>query len=319
VSNPPVTVQIRATSPRAGTDALVRAMASTPGVAKIVVTADAGQPESDTVQFEVAVSAANPVLRILRDSGLDREAPITVQDIDASITATRPVRRHRLIQRDQPPVWDLIEARIRSQARYAPSFYGLLLIAGLIAATGILTNSQILIVGAMVVGPEYNAIMGIALGLDQYDRSALVSGLLALAAGFAAAIVASLLFALCIRALGKTPHFYAVGVRPVSEFINSPSLYSVIVAVLAGVVGVVSLTQARAGALIGVFISVTTVPAAADIGLSAAYGSWHEVLGSVLQLLVNVVVLIVVGAAGLRAQRWLWRGRDAAPVPGTAP
>src|SRR5438045_4616201 len=43
----------------------------------------------------------------------------------------------------------------------------------------------------------------------------------------------------------------------------------VVVAILAGIVGVVFLTQARAGALIGVFISVTTIPAAADIGLSA--------------------------------------------------
>jgi len=35
------------------------------------------------------------------------------------------------------------------------------------------------------------------------------------------------------------------------------------VAVLVGVVGVVSLTESLANALIGVFISVTTIPAAA--------------------------------------------------------
>jgi len=40
----------------------------------------------------------------------------------------------------------------------------------------------------------------------------------------------------------------------------------VIVAVLAGLVGVVSLTESRANALIGVFISVTTIPAAASVG-----------------------------------------------------
>ena len=42
----------------------------------------------------------------------------------------------------------------------------LLTIAGLIAAVGIFTNSQILIVGAMVVGPEYAAIISVALGID---------------------------------------------------------------------------------------------------------------------------------------------------------
>ena len=97
------------------------------------------------------------------------------------------------------------------------------------------------------------------------------------------------------------------GIRPVANLINSPNLFSVVVAVLAGIVGVVSLTESRANALIGVFISVTTIPAAASIGVSIAYGSWAEARGSLLQLLLNVVLLIGVGAGGLRAQRAIWR------------
>ena len=87
--------------------------------------------------------------------------------------------------------------------------------------------------------------------------------------------------------------------RPVADLIDAPNIFSVIVAVLAGLVGVVSLTEARANALIGVFISVTTIPAAASAGVSIAYSSWSEAGGSALQLLLNVVLLIVVGAAGL--------------------
>ena len=85
------------------------------------------------------------------------------------------------------------------------------------------------------------------------------------------------------------------------------------VAVLAGIVGVVSLTESRAGALIGVFISVTTIPAGANIGLSIAYGDWAKAEGSIYQLLLNVVVLIVVGALVMRLQRMIWRSRSAAP------
>jgi uncharacterized hydrophobic protein (TIGR00271 family) len=101
----------------------------------------------------------------------------------------------------------------------------------------------------------------------------------------------------------------------------SPNLFSLIVAVLAGIVGVVSLTEARAAALIGVFISVTTIPAAADTGLSIAYTNWTEARGSVLQLLLNVTVLIAIGALGLRFQRIIWRrrshpGERAADAPG---
>ena len=69
----------------------------------------------------------------------------------------------------------------------------------------------------------------------------------------------------------------------------------------------VSLTLSRASALIGVFISVTTIPAAADIAVSMAYGGWREARGSTLQLVLNVGLLIIVGALGLRWQRLIWR------------
>ena len=59
--------------------------------------------------------------------------------------------------------------------------------------------------------------------------------------------------------------------------------------------------------LLGVFISVTTIPAAASVGISIAYSSRSEARGSMVQLLLNVVLLIVVGAAGLRIQYAFWR------------
>ena len=263
------------------TDVLLEALASDPGVSSLVVLPGAArQPGGDAVQFDLRPGSANSVFRQLKE--LHRRPPQG---------GRRPVRgryfgeppepasRHFVMQRDVAPVWEVVEARIRSDAVYAPSFYILLAIAGLIGAVGILTNSQILIVGAMVVGPEYNAIMGVALGIDRRVRRPVLRGLLALLAGFAAAVFVTLLFGLAIRWSGHTPELYSAGVRPVSDLINNPNLFSVVVAVLAGIVGVVSLTEARASALIGVFISVTTIPAAADVGLSLAYSSWGEARG----------------------------------------
>ena len=251
--------------------------------------------------------------QLKRFTGGHHEA-VAVQYVDATLgEAPTPAAKHFVVQRDLPPVWELVEARIRSGAVYAPSFYILLAIAGLIGAVGILTNSQILIVGAMVVGPEYNAIISVALGIDQRARRPVLRGLLALLVGFAAAMVVTLLFGLVIRWSGHTPRLYEDGVRPVSSLINNPNLFSVVVAVLAGIVGVVSLTEARASALIGVFISVTTIPAAADVGLSVAYSSWAEARGSAFQLLLNVVLLIAVGAGALRLQRIIWRAHERPP------
>jgi uncharacterized hydrophobic protein (TIGR00271 family) len=274
---------------------------------------DTGPPDTgpfDAVQFDVPLRSANVVLGHLGAIRDQHGSSIAIQNVDA-ILGEEPsaAAKFGFVQRDAAPVWDVVEARIRSNGVYAPSFFLLLALAGLIGAVGILINSQILIVGAMVVGPEYNAIMAIALGIDKRDRLPVVHGTLALLAGFAAAVIITLAFGLLIRSSGATPEEYSDGVRPVAEFISNPDLFSVVVAVLAGIVGVVSLTQAQAGALIGVFISITTIPAAANIGLSMAYGSWAGARGSVSQLLLNVAVLIVVGALVLRLQRFIWRPR----------
>jgi uncharacterized hydrophobic protein (TIGR00271 family) len=219
------------------------------------------------------------------------------------------------LRHETAPVWERVEAIIEGGAVYPPSFYVLLTIAGLIGAVGILTNSQILIVGAMVVGPEYNAIIAVALGLSTRNRQPVQDGLLALLGGFLAAIVVTLLFGLAVKGSGGTPTQFLEGVRPVADLINTPNMFSVIVAILAGIVGVVSLTEARANALIGVFISVTTIPAAASVGVSVAYASWDEAGGSLLQLLLNVFLLIAVGAGGLSTQRMIWRRRRRASRP----
>jgi uncharacterized hydrophobic protein (TIGR00271 family) len=316
-----MTFHVRLVSVPDRTRELVETLAADAGVSNLLVLPGAARgPASDAIQFDVRPRSANSVFRHLQTFQHDRGGTVAVDYVDATLgEEATPTAEHFLVQRDIAPVWEVVEARIHADAVYAPSFYILLAIAGLIGAVGILTNSTILIVGAMVVGPEYNAIMGVALGIDKRTRRPVIRGALALLAGFSAAMIVTLLFALAIRWSGHTPKLYSLGVRPVSSLIDNPNLFSIVVAVLAGIVGVVSLTEARASALIGVFISVTTIPAAADIALSVGYGSWSEARGSAFQLLLNVTVLIAVGALVLRAQRIIWRGRERAESSRNAP
>ena len=75
-----------------------------------------------------------------------------------------------------------------------------------------------------------------------------------------------------------------------------------------------SLTTAKSGALIGVLISVTTIPAAANVGVAAAYGDWGECRGALAQLGINLLCLTAAGVATLSVQRaeFVWR-RQALP------
>jgi uncharacterized hydrophobic protein (TIGR00271 family) len=300
-------IHVRAVSPPEATDDLLAALLADSAVSNVIVGRGlVRNPDWDSVQFDVLRVRANEVLELLRSLGLGQRGSISLEDVTTSISATVPGTRRRSFD-ESAPVWEEVDARIRSDGDFPPSWYVLLVIAGLIGAVGLLTNSQILIVGAMVVGPEYGAIVSLAFGLIKRDGYRVASSLFALTLGFTLAVIAAVILGIVIRRADLEPTAYAIGVRPVSHLINTPDWFSVIVAVLAGVVGVVSLTEARASTLIGVFISVTTIPAAADIGVSLAFGNGKSALGSAEQLALNVVLLTVVAAIGIPVQRRLWR------------
>ena len=80
-----------------------------------------------------------------------------------------------------------------------------------------------------------------------------------------------------------------------------------IVAVIAAAAGVLSLMSNKVGGLSGVFISVTTVPAAGNVALGLAVGAWSEVSGSVEQLAVNLVSMTIAGAITLVVRNALWK------------
>ncbi len=301
-------IHLRVVSPPASTGALVDDLSSNSAVLNLNVASGAStNPAGDTLQFDVLNGAANGVFALLRQSGIVERGSISAETVEAWLSDTGQAAERRQSRFEAlTPVWELVDARVRSDGMYAPSWYGLLVIAGLIGAIGILTNSQILVVAAMVVGPEYGAISNVAHAGIRRDGPTAGRGLRAILFGFAAAVLATMALGAVIRAAGLTPHAFELGVRPVSNLINSPDWFSVIVAVLAGVVGIISLTESRAATLIGVFISVTTIPAAADIGLSLSYGSWQEARGSFFQLLLNVTILIVVGMIMLVVQKRTW-------------
>ena len=97
--------------------------------------------------------------------------------------------------------------------------------------------------------------------------------------------------------------------RAQTYFVSHPDTFSVLVALLAGTAGMLSLLTARSGALIGVLISVTTIPAAANIGVAAAYRNWDEFRGATLQLAINLGALVLAGIATLLVEQAAFRRR----------
>jgi len=96
---------------------------------------------------------------------------------------------------------------------------------------------------------------------------------------------------------------------------SRPDGYALLVALLAGAAGVVSLTSATSSALVGVTVSVTNVPAAAKAGVAAASGRWAKRGGAAAQLGVNRVALVLAGSATLAFRRQGVLVRMLSPAP----
>ena len=270
----------------------------------------ARKPEGDVILCDVAREDASVVIGDLRELDIDRDGSIAIEEIDSQISAA--ALRAEKAAAGTPSdavVWEEVESRTSENVELSASFLAFMAVAMMIAAVGILTDQVVLIIGAMVVGPEFGPIAGLCVAAVQLRGDLLKRSLLALAVGFPLGITASFLLTLALRALGLVPDDFAQQDHPFTEFIADPDFFSFLVAYLAGTAGVLSLTSAKSGALIGVLISVTTIPAAANIGVAAAFGDWSDWGGAMGQLSLNLGAIFLAGIGTLYVQRWLYRRR----------
>ncbi|MCB0956078.1 MAG: DUF389 domain-containing protein [Ilumatobacteraceae bacterium] len=316
-------VHIRVVVPEHHRTPLVDLLVATEGVTNVAVLAGAAvDPRGDLVLFDVAREVANEVLAALEREQIDHLGSIVLihsrlslgDSVDAALAAAPG-------EADTTVLWSEVEDAVRTAYRTTARFFAYFVVASLIAAAGVLTNSPILIVGAMVVGPEYGAIAAMSWALERRHGRMFLHATLAGVAGSMAAVLASAVFAGILRAFDRLPDGFELSAQTNAGFIAHPDVYSGVVACAAAVAGVLSLAFEHSGTLVGVLVSVTTIPAIAAIGVGAVTGDWHDVAGAARQLGVNVAALTLMGAITFRVLRtwpaewhlpgWLrpWMGR----------
>jgi len=264
----------------------------------------ARKPAGDVVQCTVPREAASAVVGALKELGIDRHGSISLDNLDATVSqAADEAEEEAAGTTADAVVWEEVERRADAMATLSGAFVVYMAAATVIASVSILTDSLVLLIGAMVVGPEFGPIAGLCVGLTQRRRELVRRGAVTLVVGFTFAIAAAFVATWCFVAAGVAPNTLDAAMHPATLFISRPDAYSVVVAALARVVGTLSLTTASMGTLIGVLISVTTLPAAANLGVAAAFQDGGEARGAAIQLGLNLGVLVLAGLATLRIQR----------------
>ncbi|MBM3667638.1 MAG: DUF389 domain-containing protein, partial [Actinobacteria bacterium] len=304
-------VHLRIVVPSHDSEHVLDLLKATPSVCNLVFLQRAAQkPEGDVILCDVAREDASVIVGDLKEFGVDRDGSIAMEDVDSLISdAAERAEEAAAGMPSDAVVWEEVEARTSENTELSASFLVFMVLACLIAATAILLDSPILIIGAMVVGPEYGPIAGFCVAAVNRRKDLAKRSLLPLLLGFPAGITAAWLFTLLIRAVDLTPDGFTSSEATNTYFIAHPDAFSFIVALFAGTVGMLSLTNAKSGALVGVLISVATIPAAANIGVAAAFGDGEEWIGAQAQLAVNLAAICMAGIATLFIQRKLYQRR----------
>ncbi|MEQ7005118.1 DUF389 domain-containing protein [Actinopolymorpha sp. B17G11] len=298
-------LHLRVTSPPALTTEVVGLLDSCAGVASLsVVPAASLRPEGDLIAADLARESVEEVLQALRGIGIDVSGAIALEPIDTivSVAADRAERAAPGEGADAV-IWEEVVERTESDAALSKTFVWFLSIAATLAAIAVILDSAILVVGAMVVGPEFGPLAGIAVGIVHRRFALIRTSLVTLVVGLVTAVLVTASACLIAAWFGWIDSSVLAQPRPFTGFIWTPDRWSFVVAFIAGTAGILSLTSAKSGALVGVFISVTTVPAVGNFALALAFADGAEMAGSASQLAINMSAIVLAGVLTLLVQK----------------
>jgi uncharacterized hydrophobic protein (TIGR00271 family) len=295
-----VIVQLRISVPAELSGAVLECCSGESGVAEVAMHPGASVvPPGDVILVFVARESVEALIEKLQALNVQEVGSIavTTPELLLSDRADRAVAAAPGEGADAM-IWDEVSRQTGEDSRLTWSYLVFLVLATQLAAIGIVTDSPIAIVGAMAVGPEFGPLAALAVALVRRQWGLGRGAAVALGVGFPAAMLAAALTAWLSVPLGLFPPD-ALDRGSAVEFIYHPGPYSLIVALLAGTAGMLSVIGRRSAALIGVFISVTTVPAAGYVAVALVLGEYQKAAGSALQLFLNLIGIVVSAVAVL--------------------
>ena len=242
---------------------------------------------------EVHPDSADPVLEFLLSHGVAEE-DIALARLDeiAPVGSEHPATSL---------IWADVLGQARRNARPVALYLAFAITAGVIAAFGVIEVNSILIVGAMAISPDMLPLSAACVGIVSRRVPLLRRAVVTLVVGLGTSCVAAVLVAVALDLTDLMPSDFVLNADALGG-LTTVDASTVGVAFAAGVAGILAL-ETRASSAVGVAISVTTIPAAAFLGVAAGVGETDKAWGALGVLGTNVAVLLLAGTLTLLVQR----------------
>ena len=269
------------------------------GVRRVVQQADeAVAHEASVFVADVEPVAADRLVEAIGEIGIGSDDYVLTR-----IEVVAPQHRHHLGEGGVDGyAWVEVIGQARANSRPLARYLALINVAAVIAALGVITNSSILIVGAMAVSPDLLPICATSVGIVGGNYALARRSFTTLTMGLGLVVLTAAVLSALLKWTGLLPDGFEVEQSSLSTLAHT-DYSTVLIALAAGVAAMLSF-ETRASTAVGVAISVTTIPASAYLGVAIGGGGTDSSLGTLVVLLVNVGLLIVAGSLTLIVQRW---------------
>lgn len=289
---------LRISCPVTETDRIVTFLRNHAEATEIAVTGAASRVTgADVIVAEVPRAAVDRVVREFRGERSGPQMHISIQPSDQLLPAPSDD-----LADDEAVIWAQVTDDVRDAGDYSRINAMLVVVAACIAAVGIIEDQILFIIGAMTISPDYYSVASVCLSVAGKKMRRTWTALSNLALILGTGIAGAWLFTEILSVLGiVSPDTFHDG--RLLLLIADPGILSVVVAGMAGIAGALTITLPETRGLVGVFVSITTIPAAANIGVAMVARDLETMAGSASQLGVNVASLIVAGTLTLGVRR----------------
>jgi uncharacterized hydrophobic protein (TIGR00271 family) len=266
--------------------------------ARAVTLVSAVRPGHSVASATIPPPALDGLLEQLKHLGVSRT--------DITVTRAESVGQPAGGAQEAGVVWSDVLGSAWREARPIGRYLAFMFAAGVIACYGVTDDNAILIVGAMAVSPDLLPIVAVAVGVVGRRPKLARTAFLSLVVGLALACLAAAIFAFAQDQLDLLPSGFNLHKTGILGGLVDVNDETIVVAFVAGAAGMLAF-ETRAVAAVGVAISVTTIPAAAYLGVAAGLGELTKSLGAFGVLSANVAMMVLGASLVLWAQRLIER------------
>lgn len=174
---------------------------------------------------------------------------------------------------------------LREESQLSATFMTLLILATMIATFGLFINSASVIIGAMVLAPLMQPIVGVSMGILRQDSALILSAAKSIAIGVTAVVFSAVLIT------------WMLPLEELTSEMNgrlSPTILDLFVAIVSGIAAAYAKSNEKIiGSLAGVAIAVALVPPLAVSGIGLGWGAWTMFSSALLLFITNLVGIVL--------------------------